>query len=164
MELFTTVFLESLPMAIVGYCISLSLAKVFANKIGYKVNGSQELLAQVWKQKPIFVLDLIQSTFSESDAQFAYAEWLFQWSPYPEHLVFQSNWYMDDGPKKSVSKQLNYFPVNALLTLYQYDALIFLSNNLPGVAHLKIYRLQVWVEFRQLSLKKSIACCRVQPL
>ena len=52
MNMFGKVFLESLPMAIVGYCISLSLAKVFANKLGYKVNGSQELLAQVRRKSP----------------------------------------------------------------------------------------------------------------
>ena len=52
MTMFGKVFLESLPMAIVGYCISLSLAKVFANKLGYKVNGSQELLAQVRRKSP----------------------------------------------------------------------------------------------------------------
>ena len=63
MTMFGKVFLESLPMAIVGYCISLSLAKVFANKLGYKVNGSQELLAQVRRKSSWCKYDYFISLF-----------------------------------------------------------------------------------------------------
>jgi len=38
--------LPSLIIAIVGYCVTLSMAKIFAEKFEYPMNGNQELLAE----------------------------------------------------------------------------------------------------------------------
>lgn len=38
--------MDSLVIAIVGYCITLSMAKIFAIKFNYKISGSQEMLAE----------------------------------------------------------------------------------------------------------------------
>jgi MFS superfamily sulfate permease-like transporter len=38
---------SSLIIAIVGYCVTLSMAKIYANKFAYKVDGNQELLSEV---------------------------------------------------------------------------------------------------------------------
>lgn len=47
MNILKDLILDAIPVAIVGYCISLSLAKLFATKNNYKINGSQEMLAHV---------------------------------------------------------------------------------------------------------------------
>ena len=47
MDLLKDLILDAIPVAVVGYCISLSLAKLFATKNNYKINGSQEMLAHV---------------------------------------------------------------------------------------------------------------------
>ena len=39
----------SIIIAVVGYCITLSMAKIFAIKFAYSVDGTQELLAEVSK-------------------------------------------------------------------------------------------------------------------
>ena len=38
---------DSLVIAIVGYCITLSMAKIFANKFDYKLDGNQEMFGEV---------------------------------------------------------------------------------------------------------------------
>ncbi|XP_055372387.1 prestin-like [Condylostylus longicornis] len=44
-DLVQKVFLESIPVAMVSYAISISMALIFAQKFKYSVNGNQELLA-----------------------------------------------------------------------------------------------------------------------
>ena len=46
-DLFKGIIVDSLIVAAIAYCISLSMAKLFANKYKYKINGTQEMLAQV---------------------------------------------------------------------------------------------------------------------
>ena len=46
-DLFKSIIVDSLIVAAIAYCISLSMAKLFANKYKYKINGTQEMLAQV---------------------------------------------------------------------------------------------------------------------
>ena len=41
----STVFLRSIPLAVVGYAISLSVARLFGSKHGYSVDADQELTA-----------------------------------------------------------------------------------------------------------------------
>lgn len=41
------VALDGLTIAIVSYTVSMSMALIFAQRLNYKVNANQELLAQV---------------------------------------------------------------------------------------------------------------------
>jgi len=41
------IIVESLIVAVVGYCITLSMAKIYADKFGYKVDGNQEMFGEV---------------------------------------------------------------------------------------------------------------------
>lgn len=44
-HIFASVLFDSIPVAIVAYAVSLSMAKIFARKRGYNVKNNQELLA-----------------------------------------------------------------------------------------------------------------------
>jgi len=44
---FSGIVTQSIIIAIVGYCVTLSMAKIYANKFSYKVDGNQELLSEV---------------------------------------------------------------------------------------------------------------------
>ncbi|KAJ1161846.1 hypothetical protein NDU88_002327 [Pleurodeles waltl] len=44
-SLFSAVFVDAIAIAIVGFSMTISMAKIFALKHGYTVNGSQELIA-----------------------------------------------------------------------------------------------------------------------
>ena len=46
-DLFSMLVVDSLVIAIVGYCITLSMAKIFATKFDYKLDGNQELFGEV---------------------------------------------------------------------------------------------------------------------
>ena len=50
-DLFKDVIVDSLIVAAIAYCISLSMAKLFASKYKYKINGTQEMFAQVFYTK-----------------------------------------------------------------------------------------------------------------
>ena len=41
------ILVESIIIAVVGYCITLSMAKIFAAKFGYRVDGNQEMFGEV---------------------------------------------------------------------------------------------------------------------
>lgn len=43
-----SIFLDCFIIAIVSYTINLSMALIFAQKLGYEVDANQELLAMVW--------------------------------------------------------------------------------------------------------------------
>ncbi|XP_046639394.1 solute carrier family 26 member 6-like [Daphnia pulicaria] len=45
-ELFPSIIQDTIPVAIVAYVISLSMAKIFARKRGYEISSNQELIAQ----------------------------------------------------------------------------------------------------------------------
>ena len=45
--LFEKLILDSVIIAVVGYSITLSMAKLFANKFNYTVDGNQEIFAEV---------------------------------------------------------------------------------------------------------------------
>lgn len=45
-SLFSKIIVDSLIVAIVGYCITLSMAKIFAQKFHYSVDGNQELFSE----------------------------------------------------------------------------------------------------------------------
>jgi len=52
-DLFTELIASSIIIAIVGYCVTLSMAKIYASKFAYKVDGNQELLSEVkWCMNP----------------------------------------------------------------------------------------------------------------
>ncbi|XP_063304221.1 prestin [Pelobates fuscus] len=44
-KLFSAVFVDALAIAVVGFSMTISMAKIFALKHGYTVNGNQELIA-----------------------------------------------------------------------------------------------------------------------
>ncbi|KAM8972106.1 prestin [Pelodytes ibericus] len=44
-SLFSAVFVDALAIAVVGFSMTISMAKIFALKHGYAVNGNQELIA-----------------------------------------------------------------------------------------------------------------------
>ena len=44
---FVEMLLDSLVLAIVGYCVSLSMAKLFSTKFDYPMDGNQEMLSEV---------------------------------------------------------------------------------------------------------------------
>ena len=46
---FVEMLLDSLVLAIVGYCVSLSMAKLFSTKFDYPMDGNQEMLSEVKK-------------------------------------------------------------------------------------------------------------------
>ncbi len=46
-SVFQLIYVQSLIIAIVGYCITLSMAKIFAAKFDYKIDGNQELFSEV---------------------------------------------------------------------------------------------------------------------
>ncbi len=46
-DLMQKLIVQSIIVAIVGYSITLSLAKIFAERFHYEVDGNQELLAEV---------------------------------------------------------------------------------------------------------------------
>ena len=48
-DLFVELLTSSIIIAIVGYCVTLSMAKIYASKFAYKVDGNQELLSEVIK-------------------------------------------------------------------------------------------------------------------
>ena len=45
-ELLPRIIIDTIPVAIVAYAVSLSMAKIFARKRGYEISSNQELLAQ----------------------------------------------------------------------------------------------------------------------
>ena len=45
-DLFVGLLTDSIIIAVVGYCITLSMAKIYAAKFAYKVDGNQELLSE----------------------------------------------------------------------------------------------------------------------
>jgi solute carrier family 26 protein len=45
-ELFPSIIIDTIPVAIVAYAVSLSMAKIFARKRGYEISSNQELFAQ----------------------------------------------------------------------------------------------------------------------
>ena len=47
-DLFSKIVVDSIIVAIVGYSITLSMAKIFAQKFNYSVDGNQELFSEVW--------------------------------------------------------------------------------------------------------------------
>ena len=51
-DLFSTLIVNSLIIAIVGYCVTLSMAKIYASKFAYKIDGNQELLSEVINRLP----------------------------------------------------------------------------------------------------------------
>ena len=53
--MFKDVIVESLIIAIVGYSITLSMAKIFAAKFKYIVDGNQELFSEVRFSLKFFV-------------------------------------------------------------------------------------------------------------
>ena len=53
-DLFSKIVVDSIIVAIVGYSITLSMAKIFAHKFNYAVDGNQELFSEVFGR--IFVL------------------------------------------------------------------------------------------------------------
>uniref|UniRef100_H2YHU1 SLC26A/SulP transporter domain-containing protein n=1 Tax=Ciona savignyi TaxID=51511 RepID=H2YHU1_CIOSA len=42
---FSTIVGQSIPIAVVGYAVAVSIAKIFANNFGYKIRPNQELVA-----------------------------------------------------------------------------------------------------------------------
>ena len=46
---FAEMLVDALVLAIVGYCVSLSMAKLFATKFDYPMDGTQEMLSEVRK-------------------------------------------------------------------------------------------------------------------
>ncbi len=51
---FTDLIIDSLIVAVVGYCVTLSMAKLFAKRFNYKVDGNQELFSEVGLQTHYF--------------------------------------------------------------------------------------------------------------
>ncbi len=45
-SVFPAILCESLVIAVVGYCITLSMAKIFAARFGYRVDGNQEMFSE----------------------------------------------------------------------------------------------------------------------
>ena len=57
-DLFSKIVVDSIIVAIVGYSITLSMAKIFAHKFNYAVDGNQELFSEVRFFKEGFSLGL----------------------------------------------------------------------------------------------------------
>lgn len=64
--LFKDVVLSSLIVAIVGYCVSLSMAKLFANKFHYTMDGNQEMFSEVCDWFPFCLCDCLFQVVSPS--------------------------------------------------------------------------------------------------
>ncbi len=58
---FPNIVAESLIIAVVGYSITLSMAKIFAAKFGYRVDGNQEMFGEVkcWHSIVFYPDDLL---------------------------------------------------------------------------------------------------------